>query len=478
MSPFVYIVLFSWIAVAFGLFYYLGPTRGFVETAVGGFLLLTPVGVRVIDGLPAIDRNLSICLGALAGTLVFAPTVLQRYRFHWLDLIVVSTLFAWGVTNMSNQGGLVQALIDWWWCATWITIPYLLARCFFADPRSLPVLSRGIVAGSLVIVPLVAYELVMSPQLHYQIYGFATGNEMERFRLGGWRPRVFQAAGLGLAIWLAGSAVVAIALLWSGVRTGVLKLPITAVAIASVALGFISRGAGAIALMVMGLGLLLAARLWGWYRVALTLPAFAVIYIATALFEADIPVRPTMLDAGSALFGEERAASLATRFHNEAFLANRAWQRPVMGWGGWGEYRGDMVSWELGHGRVLTDGLWIIVFGQRGLAGVIGLYASFLLPGVLALLAVVQARASRGEVILVLGLAIFTWIYALDMLFNAFLSPLQMVVAGALVSVVVAVRRSVLVKKVQARPSGHAVRASTQQRALLRQSAAAVSRAT
>jgi hypothetical protein len=440
MSPLVYVALFGWLLVALVLFHYLGGARGFVATVVGGFLLLTPVSLRLVEGVPPWDRSGAIALAALAGTLLFTPGVLQRYRFHWLDLVMLATLLGWGLTNLFNRGGMTQALVDWWWFSMFAAIPYFLARCHFADPSNLPFLARGIVVGALLMAPFMLYELVMSPRLHYDIYGFGTGNVMERFRMGGWRPRVFQPAGLGLAIWLAGAAAVAVALFWSGVRSRLLNLSTGAAAVAAVVLGFMSRGAGAISLMIMALAIMLGVRQLKWRMVTLVVPAVAVVYIATAIVDSEIPIRPVLTDVSEAVFGGDRAASLDTRFRNEVFLVNRAWERPFLGWGGWGDYRGEALAWQVGHGRVLTDGLWVITLGQRGLWGVIGLYGIFLLPGVLALVSVVRAKAAPGAIMLVLGLALFCWLYALDLLFNAFPSPVQAMVGGALTSVAVAMR--------------------------------------
>ena len=44
-------------------------------------------------------------------------------------------------------------------------------------------------------------------------------------------------------------------------------------------------------------------------------------------------------------------------------LAAKAMRRPVFGWGGWGRSR---VHDEWGTDLSITDGLWIIQFGQLG----------------------------------------------------------------------------------------------------------------
>ncbi len=190
--------------------------------------------------------------------------------------------------------------------------------------------------------------------------------------------------------------------------------------------------------MIVGIAALFAVWKLRWRSALFIVPAIAVVYIGTAVIDSQIPIRPTMINASRLVFGDDRAGSLETRFRNEVFLVDRAQQRPLLGWGGWGDYRGDSLGWQSDHGRVLTDGFWVVALGQRGYVGVFGLYACFLLPGVVAVMAAIRARLALGPFLIVAGLALFTWVYALDLLFNGFPSPLQAVVAGALVSMTVA----------------------------------------
>lgn len=442
MSITVYIAFAGWVAASLWLVSNYGAMRGLPAALVGGFLFLPPASMKLVDGVPPLDRELVIAISALVAVMAFDPSALRRYRYHWLDAFPIAGAAAWASTNLLNGVGFSQLLLDLWWYAMFALIPYFLARCVLTGSAGLQATAIAIVAGTLILLPLVLYEVRMSPILNYRIYGFGTGNEMERFRFDGWRPRVFQPAGLGLAVWLAGAAVVAWALHLGAQSGRILRLTPRLAAWGCLILGFLSRGAGAIALMVVGLAALFAAKRFDARRIALAMPLFCGVYIGTALIDSAIPIRPTLLSASSIVFGNERAASLETRFRNEEILVARALQKPVLGWGGWGDYRQAYdLAIDAGMTRILTDGLWVITLGKRGLVGLLATWGWFVLPAALAVWHAARIGLARGRFMLVLGLAMFCWIFALDLLFNAFASPVQALVAGTLTTFVAKVGR-------------------------------------
>jgi hypothetical protein len=453
MSITVYIAFFSWIALSIWLASRLGSIRGVPAIVAGGFLLLPPASISLIDGIPPLDRGLAIAASAFLATLLFDPGAFRRYRFHWLDLFPLTAVFAWSTTNLLNGTGASQFLLDFWWYGMFALVPYFLARCLLSGVTGLRATAIAIVASSIILIPLVLYEVRMSPILNSQIYGFSTGNVMERFRFDGWRPRVFQPAGLGLAVWLAGAAVVAWSLYLGATKPTILRLPASVAAWCCLVLGFLSRGAGAIALMIMGLVALLLARWLNLRKLALVIPALCAIYLASALVDSSLPIRPVLLDAADGIFGVDRAASLETRFRNEEILVTRALQKPLFGWGGWGDYRlaYDLAA-EAGMTTILTDGFWVITLGKRGLIGLMATWGWFLVPAALAVWHAQRIGLPRGTSLLILGLALFSWIFAIDLLFNGFPSPVQGLVAGTLATFVAQASRM---------PKGAAVRSTT-----------------
>jgi hypothetical protein len=434
MNPAVIIALCLWPVVSLWLVSALGAQRGLVAAVVGGSLLLPFVGIQIVEGLPGLSRDGAIALSAIAAILIFAPASFVRYRFHWVDAMVLGGLLAWGLTNLANGIGIQQALLDWWWFAMYAAIPYFLGRCVLDRPPALVALAVGIVGGTLLMVPFVLFELRMSPSLHYWVYGHA-GNTVDMYRYGGWRPKVFQWTGLALAIWLGASAVVAWALWYSKTVASVWRIPIALVAASCLVMGFFGRGGGAISLMVVGLAVLTLAHLARRPRLTFVLPAMVIFYLVTAFTDFAVPVRPFLLSTGEAFWGQGAGGSLRVRIDNEAFLVAKAMQKPLLGFGGWGDFRLDYeLASEMGLGRVLTDSLWTIALGQRGLWGVLCLYGMYLIPGIIAVHAAARAGLGRHAMALVMGLSLFCWVYAADLLFNAFATPVLALTAGALTS--------------------------------------------
>ena len=450
MSINVYIALSLWLPISIWCVSTLGSVRGCAAAIVGGFLFLPPVSLPLIDGAPPLDRDGVVALSALLALLIASPASLVRYRFHPLDLLPLIGAFIWSATNLLNGIGAAQAMLDFWWYVMFAGIPYYIGRTVLQGSAGLRSLAVAIVGGTIIAIPLIVYEARFSPILNYQIYGFTTGNAMERFRMDGWRPRLFQPAGLGLAVWLAASAVIAWSLYFGATGVRILRLKSSHAAWACLIAGLLSRGAGAISLMVMGLLTLLLVQKAQVRKLVLAVPLICCIYLGTALVESSVPVRPTLLSASTAIFGEDRGASLETRFRNEEILVQRAMQKPLWGWGGWGDYRVAYdLAYDAGFGTILTDGFWVIVLGKRGLLGLAATWGWFLIPGVLAILQALRIGMARSGFIVVLGISMFGWIYALDLLFNAFPSIVQALVAGALASFVHAASR---VPKGGARP--------------------------
>src|SRR5207302_8625560 len=85
-----------------------------------------------------------------------------------------------------------------------------------------------------------------------------------------------------------------------------------------------------------------------------------------------------LLEGVTQVFGADRADSVQDRLENDDLMIQRAVERPVFGWGGWGRNRVYVKA--QGEDSSVTDGLWIIAFGTRGWVGLLGVCLSILLP--------------------------------------------------------------------------------------------------
>src|SRR5690606_33759817 len=127
--------------------------------------------------------------------------------------------------------------------------------------------------------------------------------------------------------------------------------------------------------------------------------------------------------------GEDRAASLQFRLDNEDALAEKARQQPLLGWGAWGRNR---VTDELGEDESVTDGLWIIVFGQRGLVGIVGLTVAMLGGAWLVAWRLKGRKLVEASWAPAAAMVVIVGLVMIDNLFNAMLNPVYTLAAGGL----------------------------------------------
>jgi hypothetical protein len=134
----------------------------------------------------------------------------------------------------------------------------------------------------------------------------------------------------------------------------------------------------------------------------------------------------------------ERAHSLDFRFRNDEQLVQRASQRLLTGWGGWG--RSLEYHYETGRQITTPDGFWIVILGGQGVIGFMGTFGLLLTP--------VWVSWRRGSVMrsstdhrLVAATAWIVAVLSLDMLPNAMPNALTFFLPGALLG---AVRTSAL----------------------------------
>jgi O-antigen ligase len=129
-------------------------------------------------------------------------------------------------------------------------------------------------------------------------------------------------------------------------------------------------------------------------------------------------------------FNSHRAQSLGYRLECEELLRERAWQRPWFGWGGWNRGR---VYDEYGNDLAVTDGRWIIALGDRGLVGLLALFAALLLPPLRFASLFPPWRWSEPAVAPVAAAAIAVLIFSIDSLLNAGIDHLFPFMAGGLI---------------------------------------------
>jgi hypothetical protein len=91
-------------------------------------------------------------------------------------------------------------------------IPYIAGRICFQSRRELELLRNWLVYGTLLFIPIFAWEAILGPDYYLSklIYGIPPHGHMVS-RLGGWRPELFFRNGIECGTWIACALFVAIA---------------------------------------------------------------------------------------------------------------------------------------------------------------------------------------------------------------------------------------------------------------------------
>lgn len=438
-NSFAVIMILAWPLVAALLFSRLPPLNAIIWTLLGGYLLLPPVAA--ID-LPLIKLNKEsvTSLSALAGALLTAPRGGQRPQFElWVKILIAGLVLAPMPTALGNPEPLVEGLsfrpgmkpydgvsasVD----MMLTLIPFYIGYRFVSSPEAITQILRALLLAGLAYSLPMLLEIRLSPQLNVWIYGFFAHDFSQMIRYGGFRPMVFLAHGLWLALFASTAVMAAAAWLRLGRGTAGAGMRVMALLWLGAVLVLCKSVAALIyAVIFVPVLLLLRPRRQMMLAGLIALAAFAYpIARWTGTFPADALADFALgLDA-------ERGQSLEFRFDNEQILLERAALKPLVGWGGWG--RNQIVDPETGRYASVTDGQWIIQLSAYGILGYLCMFG--LLCGAVirsGLHAWRGAGATGGGVgIAAAALAVIQAVAMADLIPNATLTTLTWLCAGAL----------------------------------------------
>lgn len=399
--------------------------RAVMAAYLVGWLFLPQASIRLPGALPNLTRSLSIGLGVFTAMLLLDLPRLKALRPHWLD----APMFVWCVSpffaSITNGLGPYDGVSESVATALRLGVPYVIGRACFGDSKGLRMLALGLVLGGLIYVPLCVYEARMSPQLHNMVYGYHQHSFSQTRRMGGWRPMVFMQTGLAVGLFMSSTALLA-GWLWATKSLGRFQkaggVAFSALLLTAVA----CRSTGSLILLgVGGLALVLT-------RVTRSKLPILVVALVPLLYTS---VRSADLWEGEGLvpvleqLHAKRAKSVAFRLRNESLLVEKAMQKPVFGWGGWGRYR---IYDADGRDISITDGLWVIRLGKTGFIGLAACVLAFLLP-VLVYARVVPISAwGRPAFAPATGLSVVLSITMIDNLPNAMFTPFMPLIMGGL----------------------------------------------
>jgi hypothetical protein len=456
-NSFAYFMLFAWLIVGAILFHKQKIPAALAWTVIAGYLFLPTRAEIDLPILPPFNKTLVPSL--IAGIMCFIFTNKQRAikvtshsslragsplgisvtalkgfipRSRIGFLLVISLVLSAVITGILNNDRIViggRALhgltyydaLSFGLAAAVLLLPFLLGRKFLASPKDHLILLYVLSLAGFIYTFFALFEIRMSPQLNTWIYGFFPHSFAQHYRGGGFRPVVFLEHGLWLGIFLAASFLATLGLWRSkkGNDRGLLLFVAIWVAMTFV----LSKNFGALLITVVLAPLILL------FKVRIQMIAAAII--ATTILFYPIVRGANVLPLDNIIstvkqVSEERAGSLKYRFDNEDILLDRANERPLFGWAGWGRSR--VYDEYSGSDTSTTDGAWIIILGIGGWARYFTEFGLLTIPILLLAL-----RAKKLKItIATSALCLILCANLVDLIPNATLTPVTWLIAGAL----------------------------------------------
>lgn len=447
-NTFAYLVLLTWPLVCLILLLRFPFERALVWCFLGGYLLLPPLAAFDLPVLPALDKFTLPSLSAL----ILCLLVLRRPVTIWPDSRlgrVLMALFILGVipTVLTNgdaipfaafapdaasraaavagelPGMSAREMVSNALSQMVVLIPFVMARQFLSSPTGLREILLALVVGALIYSIPALIEIRLSPQINTWVYGFFQHDFIQMIRKGGFRPIVFLPHALWLSFFILTAILSASALARYAPQQDRMRWLLAVNYLLGVLYLSKSLGAWVFAIALTPLVLVSSARLQLWVAVVFAL--IAVIYPMLRILDL-VPLEAILTQAET--IDPARAGSLAYRFINEALLLERAQDRAMFGWGGWG--RNLLHDPWTGAIATIPDGRWIILFGSAGWLGYIAEMGLLALP--LALLLQAQRRVGTALSPYAVTLAVILAATLMDMLVNATLTPFTWLCAGAI----------------------------------------------
>lgn len=435
-NAFASLVLFSWPLVTLLLMRSLPRGRALIAAILVGYLFLPPPPAGIdLPLLPPLTKetipNLSLAflfvllwrrdlniwpesraVLVLLGVFVLSPfaTVLTNTEPVYYGRIALPGLqIKEALALMIQQGMLI--------------VPFLLARAVLTSTEDHRDLIWALFIGGLVYSVPMLLEVRLSPQLNIWIYGYFQHNFDQMIRFGGFRPIVFLYHGIWVAFFCMTAVLAAIALMRN--ETGSKKLLLALGAIYLLGVLFLAKTLGA---MVYAAVLAPVVLLFGRRMQLLVAVLMAGLAIGYPLLKGADLVPKDRLLAAAALVDEDRANSLRFRFDQETILMERAYEKPLFGWGIWG--RNHILDENTGEILTVTDGRWII---RIGMFGWLGFLAEFLLLATPVFLLGWRSLRGGGDALspYAVVVSVMLGVNMVDLIPNATITPLTWLMAGA-----------------------------------------------
>ena len=439
-----YLALLAWPVVCLGAFARFRPTVAVLIAYMGAMLLL-PEKTEIRVPFQPLGKQEFAAIGALLGVLLVGAGRRKLWKAKpffgaeaWVFVVMAGAFgtsainkeyLSYGMTN-------IEALTTWEAISVCVgdiytyLIPFILGRALFTSREDAITLLRAFQLGAILFVPFILIELVLSPQMHNWVYGFAQHDFIQTMRAGGYRPMVFMGHGLGLTLFLA-AAILAGMVLTLAKTPGILRLRgrYLSAGFLSVLLVCKSLGAAIFSFLFAGLLQFLTPK---WQMRALVVLA-CVIVLYPVSRATDVFPHKEIVQFVKDSAGPDRAQSIEFRFVNEEQLSKHAAKKALFGWG---RFRRSMLFMPWKDEPVsVADGYWIVLYGQRGVVGFVSMFGMLLTP-IFFLRSRMKRLVNREDRYLLVGLACILMLYTIDLLPNGMFSNFPIFFAGALMGLI------------------------------------------
>jgi len=426
-------MLFAWPAIAAMLFAFLPPRRALVAGFVIGWLFLPMLAMPV--PFVKFDKHTATSLGALLGVLIFDSKRLSTFKIGLIDLPMAIWCFVPFSAAMSNSGAGLSPYDGASAAATEFVkwgVPYILGRLYYGDYLGLRGLAVWVFVGGLLYIPFCMIEVLISPQLHFMVYGFYQHDFSQVFRGGGYRPMVFMQHGIAVGNMMAAATMVGFWLWWTGSLKTIFKMPMWLALFAVLGAALAVKSTGALLLGAIGVAALIATKLTRKHLITTALCVVPFSYIMARSIGGWDGMNFVQFIASS--FGEERSLSILCRFENENMLLEKAMQKPMFGWGPNGRY---LVMKEDGVTILsIPDGLWVIAIGSTGIVGLIALFIALVSPTLAVIRRLKPTEWADPMAAGAAAFAVLLPIHAIDNLMNTMTNPLFILGLGGMAGLV------------------------------------------
>ncbi len=404
------------------------PHRAVIICFFGAVLFLPMEKLQV--PLILYNKMSATGMGVIAAILMFDGDRIREYPFKAVDIPMVVWLLSGIFASLLNGLGLKDGLQEAFNTFMLWAVPFIAGRLYFSSYQNQVILCRAFFIAGLMYIPFIVFELVMSPQAHRIVYGYMQHDFSQVIRGGGYRPMVFMQHGIMLGTFMCMSAFVG---LWCwftkvfpkkmwGIPTWMLSLTLLICAVAC-------KSSGAIGLLFMGIIVLIATVKLKTRLIVFIVLILPVIYVgsrASGSWDGQ-----NLVDFIAEKFSEDRSLSLQFRLDNENILIEKALEKPVFGWGGWGRSR--VYDEDTGEDKSTTDGFWIITLGRWGFVGLISISLVFLLPMLMFVMKHHPKRWKEPEIAPGAVIALIPLLFLIDCSLNAMVNQMYIIFAGAVV---------------------------------------------